>query len=269
MTKRLRGIHGYTAIVDAVPRPLRETAKVGRDIATAALSAAAATQVAYHNGALLSNVEVVAVFLGAQWQAVPFSAALTEISNFCRNFVTSAAVAQLSEYGVPAWPIEPGSYKGSVVLSTPTIGSAIDDAAIQEVLTEAIAAGRLLRQTANSLYVAFLPDQTTVTAPGIGASCNGHCGYHSAINDVVYAVIPYPSCDGCRPTTPQLWAVFDCLTTTTSHEICEAITNPFGTGWYIDDGIETEIGDVCAWKPKAVGAYTVQQVWSNRAGACK
>jgi hypothetical protein len=61
--------------------------------------------------------------------------------------------------------------------------------------------------------------------------------------------------------------VFDALTATSSHELCEAITDPVpGKGWY--DDRNGEIGDMCAWNFKQVAGYTVQLEWSNRQGKC-
>ena len=49
-----------------------------------------------------------------------------------------------------------------------------------------------------------------------------------------------------------------------SHELCEVITDAIpGQGWY--DDANGEIGDICAWKTKKVGNYTVQLEWSNKA----
>jgi hypothetical protein len=80
---------------------------------------------------------------------------------------------------------------------------------------------------------------------------------------VFYAVMPYPGCTGC---TGDL-AAFDALTSTSSHELCEAITDPIpGLGWY--DDTNGEIGDICAWQTRKLGAYTVQLEWSNKASAC-
>ena len=39
-----------------------------------------------------------------------------------------------------------------------------------------------------------------------------------------------------------------------------------GRGWY--DDTNGEIGDICAWKTKKVGNYTVQLEWSNKANQC-
>ncbi len=75
--------------------------------------------------------------------------------------------------------------------------------------------------------------------------------------------MPYPGCSGCAGGL----ASFDALTSTSPHELCEAITDPIpGQGWYDDQN--GEIGDICAWKAKQAGTYTVQREWSNRSKDC-
>jgi hypothetical protein len=62
-------------------------------------------------------------------------------------------------------------------------------------------------------------------------------------------------------------AAFDALTGTSSHEFCEAITDPKpGAGWY--DNVNGEIGDICAWNFKKVAGYNVQMEWSNAQNRC-
>ena len=69
-----------------------------------------------------------------------------------------------------------------------------------------------------------------------------------------------------RPSRMSLAAV-DSLTTVSSHELCESITDPVpGMGWY--DQSYGEIGDLCVGQTKKVGQYTVQQEWSNQASSC-
>jgi len=76
--------------------------------------------------------------------------------------------------------------------------------------------------------------------------------------------MPYPDCQGC---TGNNLSTLDALTVTSSHELCEAITDPIpGQGWY--DQNNGEIGDICAWQTKQVGNYTVQKEWSNNANNC-
>ena len=119
----------------------------------------------------------------------------------------------------------------------------------------------------NSLYFVYLPPGVSVTLSG-SASCVGFCGYHSDLDlaagtKIFYAVMPYPDCTGCEGGL----SVVDALTSTSSHELCEAITDPIpGQGWYDDQN--GEIGDICAWRTRKLGAYMVQLEWSNRAGRC-
>jgi hypothetical protein len=75
--------------------------------------------------------------------------------------------------------------------------------------------------------------------------------------------MPYPDCRGCSGALDP----FAALTSTSSHELSEAVTDPVpGAGWY--DEAHGEVGDVCAWQTKQLGGYTVQLEWSNRAGRC-
>jgi hypothetical protein len=70
----------------------------------------------------------------------------------------------------------------------------------------------------------------------------------------VSQVMPYPGCSGCTGS----FSVFDALTSTSSHELCEAITDAVpGTGWY--DDVNGEIGDICAWQTKVVAGSAVQR----------
>jgi len=102
-----------------------------------------------------------------------------------------------------------------------------------------------------------------VSIMGGNKSCQNYCGYHNHVGKVYYAVMPYPTCNGCLGGM----TAFDALTGTSSHELCEAITDPVpGSGWY--DNANGEIGDICAWNFKKVAGYTVQLEWSNAQGKC-
>jgi hypothetical protein len=75
--------------------------------------------------------------------------------------------------------------------------------------------------------------------------------------------MPYANCQGCLGDL----STFNALTSISSHELCEAITDPIpGQGWY--DDVHGEIGDICAWERKQIGDYTVQLEWSNKANKC-
>jgi hypothetical protein len=231
-------------------------------IAKAAAPAVPA-QLTYRNGPLLTSVEVFTIFWGAAWNTAPESSLVTRINDFFDYILSSQLMDQLAEYSVGSQKIARGSLIGTITLTTPAPGKTVDDSEIQNLLQQEISAGTLPASTPNSLYFLFLPPGVTVTQGG-SASCQVFCGYHDAINSsVFYAVMPYPGCAGCLGGA----AAFDALTSTTSHELCEAITDPVpGQGWYDDNN--GEIGDICAWQTRTLGGYTIQLEWSNKANSC-
>lgn len=224
---------------------------------------AAAVNVTYRGGPLLTAVEVFTVFWGAAWQQSANSAVMDRMNQFFDYILTSPLMDQLSEYSVAGKTIGHGKRTGTTVITSPALGTTVQDSAIQSMIQQEISAGTLTKPNANTLYFVFLPDGVTVEQGG-SSSCQAFCGYHDTFgNSIYYAAMPYPGCSGCTGAL----AVLDALTSTSSHELCEAITDPIpGDGWY--DDTNGEIGDICAWKTKQLGGYTVQLEWSNKAGAC-
>ena len=223
----------------------------------------AAASLTYRGGPLLPAVQVFTFFWGDVWLQDPLVATAKQINQFFDFVVTSSLLDQLGEYTVAGMTIGHGSRTGTVTLSIapPTT---VADADVQALIQQEISTDPAVSQpTPNSLYFVFLPPGVTSTLNG-AASCTNFCGYHSDIGgNVFYAVMPYPDCTGCTGSL----SVLDALTSTTSHELCEAITDPIpGQGWYDDQN--GEIGDICAWQTKRLGAFTVQLEWSNNASAC-
>src|SRR5205085_1330572 len=103
---------------------------------------------------------------------------------------------------------------------------------------------------------------------------------------VVYAFIPYAATNGCAgiPLNPSPNGDdADPAINVISHEMNEAITNPWGDGWYGGDP-KHEDGDLCAWNfgnPLGTAPngqsynevinghyYWLQQEWSNHGSTC-
>ena len=224
---------------------------------------AAAPHLTYRGGPLLTSVKVFTIFWGAAWTGA-HAALVTKINAFFDYVLTSPLIDQLSEYSVPGQTIGHGSRIGSTTVTTPQPARSVTDAALQAFLKNEIANNKSLpKPDANTLYFLYVPPGVRVVQGG-SASCKAFCGYHNDIGgSIFYAVMPYPGCAGCLGTLNPA----DALTSTSSHELCEAITDAVpGTGWY--DDANGEIGDICAWKTKPLGGYTVQLEWSNRAGQC-
>jgi hypothetical protein len=242
--------------IRTVPLKLPETA--------AARRAGAAPQLTYRDGPLLAAVEVFVMFWGSAWLRTAGDLTIT-VNNFFDFILTNELLDQLAEYSTSSTSIGHGTHSGSTVVEQPEPAKAVSDSAIRTLLQDQIKTNPAFPKPGpNTLYFVYLPPGVTVEQGGTH-SCQDFCGYHDAIDSAIfYGVVPYPDCSGCNSSL----AIGDAITVTTSHELCEAITDPIpGQGWY--DDANGEIGDICAWQTKQLGGYTVQLEWSNAAKACK
>ncbi|MGZ5020562.1 MAG: hypothetical protein ACXWAV_09045, partial [Chthoniobacterales bacterium] len=217
----------------------------------------------YRGGALLQKVKVFTIFWGKLWGTNAASTKLiADLNKFFTTILTSAAIDQLAEYSVGKKKIGRGSFIGTKTIKTNAPSGSITDSAIQKQLKKWIAAKTVPAATSNTLYFIYL-DPGVVSIMGGSKSCSSYCGYHEHVGKVYYAIMPYPTCNGCLGGKQA----FDALTGTSMHELCEAITDPVpGDGWYDDKN--GEIGDICAWNFKTVAGYNVQLEWSNAQNKC-
>lgn len=231
---------------------------------TARPAAAAPPQLVYYGGPILNAVEVFTVFWGSAWHSGPRTGLVGRLNEFFDFILSSVLLDQLKEYSVPHYPIGHGKRSGTATLTSPHPGKTVTDRAIQHLLQQEIMTNPAFPSPGrNTLYFLYLPPGVAV-AQGGGRSCQAFCGYHNDIGGTIfYAVMPFPGCPNCLGRLSQ----FDALTSTSSHELCEAITDPVpGRGWY--DHANGEIGDICAWQTKHIGQYTVQLEWSNQHNRC-
>jgi hypothetical protein len=217
----------------------------------------------YRGGALLTNVEVYTIFWGKQWASAGSARTLlAQINQFFTDILVSPLIDQLAEYNVPGKKIGPGKFTGTKTITANAPSASVTDTQIQAQLKQWIKASTIPKNNRNTLYFLFL-DPHVVSIMGGAKSCQSFCGYHSNTGAVYYAVMPYPTCAGCLGGLTALHAI----TGTSSHELCEAITDPIpGMGWYDDKN--GEIGDICAWSFKQIAGHTVQLEWSNAQNKC-
>jgi hypothetical protein len=229
--------------------------------AIAEAPAAAPAQLTYRGGPLLAGLEVFTVFWGDDWDRSQQSSLADRLNAFFDAVLGGPLLQQLGEYDTADYSIQSGRRTGSVQVPG-ALSGVVADAAVRTMLHEQLAGGSVPAVTPDTLYFVYLPPGVDVEQGG-ARSCQSFCGYHDADGDLYYAVMPYPGCSGCTSSLSE----FDALTSTSSHELCEAITDPVpGQGWY--DDAQGEIGDICAWQTKQLDGYTVQLEWSNQAGAC-
>ena len=217
----------------------------------------------YRGGPLIPNVEVFTVFWGTKWGTTPSSTHLMKkLNTFFNAILVSAAIDQLAEYNVPGQAIGHGSFTGTKVISANAPVGSITDSTVKVQVKKWIRSKVVPKNNKNTLYFIYL-DPGIISIMGGSRSCLNYCGYHNNVGKAYYAVMPYPTCSGCLGGM----AAFDALTGTSTHELCEAITDPVpGSGWYDDDN--GEIGDICAWNFKKVAGFTVQLEWSNQQNKC-
>ena len=225
---------------------------------------------AYGNGPLLTNVEVITIFWGNSWTQAPQTTLVTRINEFFDFILTSSLIDMLGEYNVPGKAIGHGSRIGTYTETGSQPGGNtgnITDAEMQQQLQTWINNHNVSEPNANTLYFIYLPNGVSLSGPaGSGASCTDFCGYHWYISgsnpEIYYAAMPFPGCNGCLGGLAEI----DSLTSVSSHELCESITDPQPwSGWNSAQG---EIGDICAWQTQLLGGFTVQKEWSNSQGAC-
>jgi hypothetical protein len=224
---------------------------------------AVTVNVTYRGGALIEAVKVFAIYWGQSWVNDADAKNLsTGMDQFFTDILVSSLMDQLSEYSVSDKTIGHGSFIGSQVITVDTPTRSVTDSGIQTALQNWISSGTAPQNDKDTIYFVFL-ELGIVSIMGGSRSCQSYCGYHNNVDGIYYAVMPYPGCDGCLGGL----AVLDALTATSSHELCEAITDPVpGTGWY--DDTQGEIGDICAWQFKQIDGYTVQLEWSNEQNQC-
>jgi hypothetical protein len=251
-------------------------------LAPSAATAAPATHLDYYGGRVLAHVKV-DVVVWDHWsygRSVPLSGGRS-IESFFSAITASPYIDWLDEYDTPSQHIGRGSVEGVYTVHPPAAdnGATITGSQIEDGLRALINAQQLPKPSTTRLYAVFFPSRKTISTPG-GDSVRDFCAYHdtmrwSSRSTAYYAVMPYEVGNrGCKVAS----STFDNLTTVTSHELAEAITDPgVGLGkvaWY--DGDNGEIADICAGGPSSVAhvagadhvSYAVQRLWSNRAGAC-
>jgi hypothetical protein len=238
------------------------------------LLAASPAVLVNHGGPVIGSVEVVPIYWGSAWATGTNATLTTQLDQFFDYITGSPLIDLLHEYSTKNTQINRGERLKSVHVSGSEPGDAtktgrlVTDAQIQSSLQAWIRNKTVPATTANTLYFIYLPPNVTVTAP-FGQSCKDFCGYHSSTGNIYYAVIPYANCAGC--VFPG--AILDTLTEVSSHELCEAITNPTGNAWYDPNPYGTdkagdEIGDICNRQTQRLGGYMIQSEWSNTQSAC-
>jgi hypothetical protein len=229
--------------------------------------------VRFFGGNLLPHVEAQALYLGNEWApGTSYSGLTTTVDAFLKDITGSAYMTSLTSagYGVGTGTASPGFVDTTTTVTPNTV---ITDSFIQNAVANDISQGGLNPADANSLYIVYVePNVAVDLGSGQGTTQQGILGYHGAFAGpngatIRYAVIAYPG--GTIGNTGDGRSTIDQLTSVSSHELAEAVTDPdvnFGQlGWY--DQRRGEIGDIeqnnaSAYVP--LDGYLVQEVATKR-----
>ena len=162
-------------------------------------------------------------------------------------------------------------------------GSALGDADVQSIVTDAISSGSLPKDS-NGVYVVLTSKDVNETS----GFCTQYCGWHTHTSilgmDTKFAFIGdaarCPSaCSAQTSSSPNNNVGADAMASVIAHEVDEMVTDPDLNAWYDRRGYEN--ADKCAWKfgttyKVANGSaanmnlggmdYLIQQNWENANG---
>ena len=199
----------------------------------------------------------------------------TTIPDFAHKLVASSEWGLVQEYGIGVASVLPpvtlATTGASVLGASPTVAS------VNTWLTNALTAQTLGTVGPTTLLLIFLPPNIPIKFPNGDIVCTTFGGYHTYATLTGNVTIPYAIIPDCQRG-------LDTITSAAAHEIFEAVTDPFLTGYNsVNDQIpndlgwkvayhDTENGDLCAARsdhsviPVDIG-YKIARIWSNSAAA--
>src|SRR5438270_6706341 len=263
-------------------------------------AAPAGAHLTYHNGPIITNVQVVQVLYGSgSYNSQVAGSTSPTMGNFFGDITSTGLISLLQQYntnvsGGTNQIFGNGTFGGlfQIVPSAANNGSTIDDSNIRAEILAQINAGHLPAPVldaggnANTLYMIYFPPGKTITQGG-SSSCaaGGFCAYHGTTNSlingqhVLYGVLPDMQAGSGCSTGCGTSSVFGNYTSVTRQELVEAMTDAkvgiatvIGPplAWY--DSTNGEIGDICNGQQATYVAngtsYVIQLEFSNSANNC-
>jgi hypothetical protein len=252
--------------------------------------ATTAPNMLYYGGPVISHVKAYSVMWGKKVSATTAQ----KIGGFLAATVDSNYMDWLTEYKTDIKAVDGrdgtnqdigrGTYGGQFVIDPQITLGRVDDKDIQAELERQIAAGNLPKPDGDSLFMIYFPPGVSITIEGM-SSCQAFCAYHEGFvskefGNVYYGVMPDLG-GACLFGCGFFASRFDALTNVSSHELTEAVTDPFPTpadqpaypqAWNMPDG--QEIGDVCATRYSRLvlsdgTRYVLQAEWDNHQNGCR
>lgn len=227
--------------------------------------------VTYGGGALLTNVEAQAVYLGSDWNSNSTLQSQAQATDkFLATLVSGPYMDMLTNagYGVGRGTASAGTVDNVSINKSVALTDGQIQTDLKTMLTTSPSG--LQAPDADRLYMVYV-EPGVVVQMGSANSQTSFLGYHSAFADgnnvIHYAVMPFPGTPNPSPGAQGFGSNFDQLTAVSSHELAEAATdanvNYSTLGWY-DYQLNGEIADLTRQTSTISGAngaqYVVQDV---------
>ena len=208
-----------------------------------------------HHGAIIPAVSLQLIFWGTAWTQPSTVPSASQVTGAIQNMLAGPFMSALRQYRVGF-----GTLRGTtLVLSNPPNPFSSDD--WHNLIWDQIDQGTFPEPDddgGRNLYI-FIPP------PGVSYNQPGVCTHG------------YPGDFDFPADYDRAWAGFvlndgniDTITTSLSHELLEACTDPEDDGWTIDGRSPPvdEIGDICTKTVSRVNGVAVQGYWSHFDRAC-
>lgn len=204
--------------------------------------------ISYHGGPVLSTPTAYLVWYGNWNQANGSDTAAGQsiIRDFIYGLNNSPYYQTNASYGTPTGMVS----RGSEYIDNYSQGTHLSDAAVQNVVTTAIASGKLGLPDLNGVYFVLTSSDVSERS----GFCNKYCGWHTANTisgtNIKYAFVGNANrcLNACAAQTvgPNGNAGVDGMVSVIAHELEESNTDPNpNTGWADSNGAES--ADKCAW----------------------
>ena len=263
-------------------------------------AAPAGAHLTYHNGPIISNVQVVQVLYGSgSYNAQVAGTTSPTMGNFFADITSTGLISLMQQYNTN---ISGGTTRFSGTARSPDCSRLFRRQAtmVRRLRTRRSSQNFwrrsmpdtcrrqfwMPRGNPNTLYMIYFPPGKTISQGGSNScQAGGFCAYHGTTSStlnakhVLYGVMPDMQAGSGCSTGCGTSTVFGNYTSVTSHELVEAMTDAqvgiatvIGPplAWY--DSTNGEIGDICNGQQATYVAngtsYTIQLEFSNSANNC-
>lgn len=249
-------------------------------------SLAAPSNLLYYGGPVINKVRVYAVFWG-QSIAPSFQ---KDLAGFYAAAANSSLLDWMNQYATHLKAVDGrdgtrqnitrGSFGGAFVIAPKNTRKDLNDGDLHVEIENQVAAGVLPKPNADTVYMIHFPADVSISIED-HKSCETFCAYHNGFNSAqygptFYSVMPDLNAGAC---SFGCGGGFNGTTEVSSHELTEAVTDPFPTpgdkpaypqAWNTHDG--QEIADLCTFGSADLRTptrtYKLSKIWDNASRSC-